>query len=627
MKKQSYSPRIWVAILSMLIFFNALPICAFAEDLVTENENIEKNATLESIITASDIENVYNKIHFYFGDSDDATIDDMSELVKATNKLTESGVNLTAAQNSSGVALETVKITVQFESDFMSTPEYKAFEKERDEVNTIDEVHEFRERLNSFSKEYHNALVAKNISLLSELDYHSIEHIGYSPFVVVNIEANKVTADTLLLTAESEEIVSISVAGQEQPEETASWNDTLKGINAYDIVNNGTRTGKGIRIGIYESEGICDVSHVNLSNKNITLKDPTEVKDIHATQVASILATIAPDAIFYASKVKKSEIGIQWFVEMGCDIVNCSFGYPLNSVEYRLDVDGVYDYQVLAHFITVVVAAGNFISDPYALLYNPDRRVLSPGHAYNVITVGGVNRVFSPVSGYRVEYDSGASFFSVTPHVKPNVAAFHEVKIPNMDIDRGTSFAAPQVAGCIALLEEDDALLCLCPERVLSLVTSTAQKTDDYGEDIGYFSDKVGAGVLDLQRMIEGNNSNNQYYKVVTATGSGTSEIVSIDVNLQKGEKLQVGLAWLATAVNSSNAGVSISDVRVTDYNLRIYTPSGATVSSALTYSNVELIRLTASVSGNYRIIISRTGTIAGGTKGDRLSLTYNISK
>ena len=91
-----------------------------------------------------------------------------------------------------------------------------------------------------------------------------------------------------------------------------------------------------------------------------------------------------PDAEFYFANTPSTTTGtvlegIEWFIEQGCDVVNCSFGYD-QDVQYRYDVDAVYDYQIGANNIIVVAATGN----------SAEKYVGSPAQAYNVIAVGGV---------------------------------------------------------------------------------------------------------------------------------------------------------------------------------------------------------------------------------------------
>lgn len=62
----------------------------------------------------------------------------------------------------------------------------------------------------------------------------------------------------------------------------------------------------------------------------------------------------------------------------------------------------------------------------------------------------------------------------------------------------------------------------------------------------------------------------------------------------------------------------------VTDYDLRIYDPSGDLVSSTLTSSNVELVRLTAEETGTYRIVLYQWGSLNENVDGDWISLTIS---
>ena len=88
-----------------------------------------------------------------------------------------------------------------------------------------------------------------------------------------------------------------------------------------------------------------------------------------------------------------------------------------------------------------------------------------------------------------------------------------------------------------------------------------------------------------------------------------------------------ISLAWLVTAVNSApfDFYIDITEIIITDYDLRIYTPSGSYVYSACSASNVELVRLTAEEFGNYRIVLYQYGALDDEIDGEWLFLTYNI--
>lgn len=607
MKKRTRNLKVMSILMSVLLILNSLSFYAVAQDTapVEPEEEITTACGLE---LKADNDNIYKKIHFYLGDSEEATIDDADELAKATSKLQQRSDNL-----------KEVQVTVQFESDFMNTDEYKAFAKERETLNSIEEVRDFRVRLNSYSKEYHAALATKGTALLGKMEYNSITPIEYSPFVVMKMDTAKVTASNLASVAEYKNVVSISVDRKTKPVATESWGEVLDGINAADIVWDETYTGWGIRIGILEANGVCDINHPNLRYKNITVREEyTGQIDEHATKVTSVLATIAPNAVFFVSKVNIEEQGIAWFISQGCDIVNCSYAdyadeygnyLTEGSFQYKNSVDGVFDYQILAHFITVVVSAGNKDSDN-------NGKLTSPGYAYNAITVGGVKKV-----GNAVVHHENACYDESS--VKPNISAYYSVAIPNMELSSGTSFTAPQVAGCVAVLMESDLSYTTYPERIQSVLMSTAKKTNDYDNDVGNFDEKVGAGVVDLQRMVDSNLS----YQMNNWNSSSRVYIAEIDVYLTAGQELQAALAWLVRAVNTSSSTIYVNGVYSTNYQLMVRGPSGSLVTASLLGNgNVEMIRLTAPTSGTYQLVVLQASEVVMGESGDWISLTYNVT-
>lgn len=606
--------RITSVVLTLVLFFapyNAVDLSAI---------NINESSAEE---TVGNNENVYNKIHFYFDESEHGTIDDIDELESAVLSVSaQDGVALLVNTDVNQDIENEITVTIEFASDFMETEQYIAFSNERETIDSPEELLDFRKRLNGFSKEYHEELILQNVDILSVLDYTEIESIGYSPFVVLKMDGNDLEVGSIITLCESEDIENISLGYEVVPEEEASWIDTMTGINAYDIVTNGTYTGDGIRIGVYESGGVCDITNTNLAGKNITIRDSSVATTPHATEVTALLSIIAPDADYYVSDV--CDVGIAWFIQQNCDIINCSFGYFYNidnhdgtysegTFGYRYDNDAVYDYQVTAHFVTICKSAGNINTNNTKASYNPYGKITSPGYAYNVITVGGVDRVL--VSGqYKWMHESSACYKCSEPVVKPNVSAPNIVTVPNIGRCEGTSYASPQVAGCIALLMESDSQYRLSPEKVLATVTSTAQETYGYSGTIGEFDNKVGAGIVNLERMID----NDVVTYAYNTSGIAQTTVISRNVYLTAGAELQVGLAWLAIA------DLNPTTVYVTNYDLYVYGPNGGNITSTLTSSNVEMLRIPITTTGTYRIVVYQAEDINVDVSGDYISLAYN---
>ena len=613
----------------LMLTLLVLPIGSYSVSATEYSSGVlTEDTTKQSTDISNEETSEYNKMHFYFNVEAYETIDDIKELEKAIDAIPEiesnqvTGISTYQLTNNAQESNE-VTITVEFESDFMETEKYIEYSEQRENLKTSEDVLAFREGLNSYSKEYHEELIEECLDELEVLEYSEIEAIGYSPFVTLKVDATDLDVEALVYLSECENIENISVEYEPVPETEASWTNTLKGIEAYDIVTDGTYTGEGVRIGIYESGGVCDITHTNLVDKDITLRNSSTATTSHATNVASILSLIAPEAEYYVSDV--NQIGIAWFIEQNCDIVNCSFGYSNNTKNsdgtytegtrsYKYSIDAVYDYQIRAHFITVCKSAGNKNTNNTSSSYNPDAKVTSPGYAYNVITVGGANRTYTD-SAYRWTHASGACYACTSPRVKPNVVAGYTVSIPNVGTGSGTSYASPQVAGCIALLLDKNSAYSAYPERVLSVITSTAQKTYDYSATIGDFDNKVGAGLVSLEGML---NSSIYQNKSNTNTTAKTN-VISKSVYLSAGTEVQIGLGWLVTV------DLDEEEVYVTDYDLRIYDSSGNLVKSTyLTNTNIEVLRTTITSSGTYTIVAYQYGTMDDNVSRDWMSLTVS---
>jgi len=611
--------KIFSMILILSFAFFAIPFSALIVSANDSNDSIH-------IEDMSEIDNNYNKIHFYFNEEAHTTIDDNGELSSALSVLK----NDQASRNASTTEKEDLYVTVEFESDFMSTKAYQMFSLERDSIDDSQDVLDFRKRLNAYSKEYHANLVEKNLKLLSNLNYQSVEAIEYSPFVTLTIDSADLTVSSLKALSDSSLVENISLSYQvdAKEEDVATWKQTLSGVNAYSIVNSGQYTGENVRIGIFEAKGICDTSHVNLADKNITIRDSSVAVSDHATSVTSVAALIAPDAEFFVSKTGASSEGISWFIDNYCDVVNCSFGrfqnyenpdgtYSVGLREYRYDIDAVYDYQILAHFITVCASSGNKNTNETSDKYNPDSKITSPGYAYNVITVGGVERMYEDFE-YRWMHAEGASYKSNDFPVKPNISAPFHINIPKIGTTLGTSFSSPIAAASVAILMGCKPSYAARPDRVMSVLTSTAQKTYDYSATNDFFDEKVGAGILDLDAAIES-------YQYVTQRNTNTisqTEIISEEVELTAGTEIQIALSWLVTV------NISSQNVYCTDYHIKLYGSSGSEASlvdSCMTDTNVQFIRYTVPFTNTYRIAVYQDSAMNSNVTADFISLTYTI--
>jgi|GEM_PF-3257223 len=616
--------RVFILVLTacmILPCFNGLSVTAL--DTLTDD------SVVAPMPEASESDNVYNKLHFYFDTEAHATIESAAELQTATASVKADYVSAQNTMARSGEAAEeNVYITVQFASDYLEDETYLELKSNRENAKTALQRDSAKSRQNAYSKSYHQALVTENMPLLSAIPYTDFNVIDYSSFVTLTVPAVSLDPQVLETIAENENILHISLtdgfevepivgssASTDEPHDKSEWLDVLECINAKDIYESRQYTGNGVKVGIYEYntvtfnlnytfDNVCDVTHENLqsivNDDRFVFRSGDEGTEgyeydiTHATIVVSILTNMLPDATFYFANTPVNTTGqcregVGWFISQGCDVVNCSFGSP--STTYRYDYDAVYDYQIEVNDITVIVSAGNVPKVGSSQLASPTR-------AHNVITVGGIE--YTSEEGWIHASDScylGSS-------VKPNVVAPYYIQIPNITGEfSGTSGSAPLVTACVAVLYEHayERISGYFPAHLaMPMLMSSANKTDVYYEQSANqrLDLHVGAGVVNLERILQCSfydyDLQGMYHQVVK----------EVPLYVMADTDIQIVLTWLAkaTPVPYNQSG---GDCYVPDYNIYLYNPSGLVVAQSL-YSdgNVELLRYVASVSGTYKLKI-----------------------
>ena len=629
MKKRLYAFILTLCLL--LSCFQGFSVTAL--DTVTE-ESVVTSAPEESVATG----NTYNKLHFYFDTAAHATIDSAAELQTATASVKADYAAAKSMSARSGEAAdENVYITVQFASDYLEDETYLELKADRENAKTAQQRDTAKSRLNAYSKSYHEALVAESLPLLSALPYTHVNAIDYSSFVTLTVPASALNPEALAAISENENILHISLTdGFEVVSDVdtnvtvtntskTGWEDVLECIGAKSIVQNGTYTGQGVKIGVYEF-GVPYAEYGILADVDIEInsRDADKSNYEHTTRVATILAEIVPDAQFYAAAIPiddDGEIvmeGVAWFIEKGCDIVNCSFGiWSATQTGYRYDIDAIYDYQIYYNDILVVKSAGNTAD-------RPNGYITSPGYAYNVLTVGGVEYL----NNVGWNYSNRACYRADGNTIKPNVSAPCRVYIPGMDgsltypnPSSGTSFAAPLVTSAIALFYDffySNVASYIAREHVMSIIMTSASKTANY-ESVNYSADdKVGAGIIDVSEMIPLMMS----FSSVTSRGVYIETLASQNVTGENGQELKVSLAYIAEIALANDA--SAGGILLLDCSIQIYNSNGSLVAnSQYSDSNIAYLRYPITVEGVYEIRIIARDTVPSYVS---MSLSYDLS-
>jgi len=241
-----------------------------------------------------------------------------------------------------------------------------------------------------------------------------------------------------------------------------------------------TLTGDGIRVGQTES-ATPRQTHVALAGQigAVRAGGSTQVDSIsHSTHTASILVGkktgaggdfrgVATGAKLYSGwtgysatdatkQTRFFKNSADWLVGKGVNVVNVSWGRDwFEPAAMQVGITRVADLMTFRHDVLYVAAAGNegnqtgTAGDGFGTITNP-------GYAYNALTVGATSRA----SGYQ-RLSRFSSRAAPNARVKPDLVAPGErilgarATSDTAFLERsGTSYAAPMVAGTVALLHE-----------------------------------------------------------------------------------------------------------------------------------------------------------------------------
>lgn len=495
---------------------------------------------------------------------------------------------------------ELVTVQVQFDYELISDARYK--------INRRTNINAFIEEQRKLSKEYH---LKMNNYLTEQLGLENFEDAyvsSYAPFVdyFYDKEVFVNNVDTIVGDLIDSEYVSMAYIHNIDEKVDSNINTAMYTTGTYEAVMSNTVSGAGVTVGILENSGVVERKHPNLIGSNLTIRDEwwfIETISSHATMVASVVGGntgVAKGArLLSVQLVGSPKEEMEWMLDQGVNVVNLSWGEEVATGFYSSQ-SAYMDYIVRSTFVTIVAAAGNS--------GNSTKLVANPGIGYNVITVGATN----PTGNYREGY---SAYLVYNGPSKPNVVAPAGFNIPNYTIGMtGTSFSTPLVTGSIALMMETYPELKVFPEKVMSLVAASA-KFMSMHNSVGLegYNEEVGAGLFDYKESVE--NMTNTFGYINSTGKTGVYKEVYFYVGYA--QTIKASLAWL---LNSNNT----TTVKLTDYDLRLFDPTGRPVASATSnHNNIEVVTYTAHMPGYYRLQITQNGALANGS--DWVSLSYSI--
>lgn len=380
--------------------------------------------------------------------------------------------------------------------------------------------------------------------------------------------------------------------------------------------------------------GILDEGNVEFEDTTV-YHSPNGTREItdHATTVAIIAAGrdsgIANESTIFAygwetnssdplyETTFEMEQNIEEMITNGANVINCSWGrsYTDGTQGQYHDLDAYFDALVSNTLVTIVKSAGNngTESDPY---------VTAPGNASNVITVGSTDFNGDNISSF-------SSISTETDIIKPTIVApggdidlvsgglfdFYSLGVPNAPrkwvpfhyndyLVTGTSFAAPQVSGAIALMMEYKPSMIFKPLELMALLACGANQSINnttVDSDSGLLLE-AGAGLMDLKATFETMELMNSFGYYIDTSFTSTRTVKTVQAYFFAGDTIVISHAYMRNSLYSTSDDNSDID----NFDILLYRGATLVSSSSSTFSILELFAYLVPSDGYYSIVIKQ---------------------
>jgi hypothetical protein len=284
-----------------------------------------------------------------------------------------------------------------------------------------------------------------------------------------------------------------------------------------------------------------------------------------------------------------------------------------------------FDAVVWDHHRLIVGNGGNNYSETNSHCPGTNERVLSPGSAWNVLTVGGTSndsrRLWYRASGSEPAYcweDPPGQVGDVNDRVKPELVAPAQSISTGFFNGSGVSASTPMVAGVAAALLDQRPSLLNYPEQMKAILLAGSEakhaltpsgKQSINAEGLGTVSAKWSSQVAASNAATDTGS-----YGGMTFAGAKHGDCLTapaaqaIDFEVPyPTRKVRFVIDWMAhTAAANPRSGSTLSQ-RYADFNLTVLKGSTVVGSSTRSASNIEWVDFTGAAqgAGTYTAVIS----------------------